>query len=329
MRYELHWTDAVLRATRDVAPRVRLFEIGPTAGEARRWTPGSHLEFTLLVHGQPAFRSYSLVGEPDGRAYRVAVKLAEPSRGGSAAMWQLAPGARLRIAGPHNHFEFTPGRPEYLLIAGGIGITPLHGMALALARHGANFRLLYAGRTRDDLPFADELQSALGQRCSLFVSAEGHRLDLAAAIDALAPDGECYLCGPMRLIDAARAIWRARARPLDRFRFETFGSSGRFPPQSFRVRVPRLGVEVDVREDETMVDALEAAGVQVLADCRRGECGLCAMNILECRGTVDHRDVFFSDAEKAENHKLCACVSRVVNGDIAVDTADRDQEPML
>lgn len=323
MRFQIHWNEATLRATRDVAPRVRLFEIAPIGGTLP-WTPGSHLEFSLVIGGQPALRAYSLVGEPDAHVYRVAVKLPERSRGGAAYMWSLTAGARLRVSEPHNHFELTPGRPEYLLIAGGIGITPVYGMALALARANAKFRLLYAGRTRDDLPFASELREALGERLSLFVSDEQTRLDLAAAIDTLSPDGELYLCGPMRLLDAARAIWRERKRPMSRFRFETFGSSGCFAPAPFRVCVPRLGVDVAVREDQTMLEALEAAGVQVLADCRRGECGLCAMHILETRGQVDHRDVFLSDAEKTENHKICACVSRVASGSIVVDSDDRD-----
>ncbi len=110
---------------------------------------------------------------------------------------------------------------------------------------------------------------------------------------------------------------------MDQLRFETFGNSGRFATEAFKVKIPRLGMEVQVPSNKTMLDALEAAGVAMISDCRRGECGLCALYIIETTGTVDHRDVFFSDEEKAENRKLCTCVSRVAGGDITIDTADR------
>jgi len=263
------------------------------------------------------------VGTPDPEVYRVAVKMPESSRGGATYMWSLAPGSRMQISEPHNHFELTPNRPEYLLVAGGIGITPVLGMAMSLLRQGANVRVVYAGRTRREMPFLPELESALGTRLDVFVSDEGRRLDLRQTISALSADGELYLCGPIRMLDEARRIWQTQGRIGARLRFETFGSSGRFAPEAFWVRVPRLNVEIKVRPDQTMLEALEAAGVDVLADCRRGECGLCAMNILEMHGSADHRDVFFCDAEKAENHKICACVSRVANGGIVVDSADR------
>jgi ferredoxin len=106
-------------------------------------------------------------------------------------------------------------------------------------------------------------------------------------------------------------------------RFETFGSGGRFAAEPFKVRIPRLGLEVDVAINQTMLEALEAAGIDMIFDCLRGECGLCALPIIETDGIVDHRDVFFSEDEKAANSKLCTCVSRVIGGSIAIDTADR------
>jgi vanillate O-demethylase ferredoxin subunit len=125
------------------------------------------------------------------------------------------------------------------------------------------------------------------------------------------------------MLEAAKRAWRESGRPVDGLRFETFGSSGRYAAESFTVRIPRLGKEIVVPSNQTMLDALEAAGVEMIWDCRRGECGLCALRILDVDGTVDHRDVFFSDAQKASDTQLCTCVSRVVGGSITVDTADR------
>ena len=101
---------------------------------------------------------------------------------------------------------------------------------------------------------------------------------------------------------------------MEQLRFETFGNSGRFATSAFEVKIPRLGLEIVVPQGQTMLEALEAAGVAMISDCRQGECGLCALRILETGGIVDHRDVFFSDEEKAANAKLCTCVSRVVGG---------------
>ncbi|PWC84633.1 diguanylate cyclase [Azospirillum sp. TSH100] len=323
MRFAIDWQDARLRAVRDLAPDIRLFEIEPTT-PAKTPAPGSHISVTVVIDGRTDTRCYSLIADAADGLYRIAVKRLPESRGGSAYMWTLETGARLRISEPQNLFELALDRPDYLLIAGGIGITPIHGMATALAALGARLRLLYACRRRSELAFADELRARLGDRLETFIDEEGQRMDLAAAIDALAPDGELYLCGPIGLMEAVRRLWRERGRPIERLRFESFGNSGRHAPEAFTVSIPRLGKTVTVAENRSMLDALEAAGVELLSDCRRGECGLCAVDILAVDGEVDHRDVFFSESQKAESHRMCACVSRAVGGGITIDTARRD-----
>jgi len=319
---QIDWRSARLRSTRDLTPDIRLFEIEPS-GEFVIPTPGSHINIVVQIKGRPDVRCYSAVGPCTDGVYRIAVKLLGDTRGGSAYMWSLAPGAQLTISTPGNHFELSRGRPEYLLLAGGIGITPIFTMTLALAAAEANFRLLYACRRRQDLAFADELQNCIGHRLQTFIDEEGARIDLDAEIARLCPGGEFYVCGPIGMLEAAKRHWHRSGRPVDQMRFETFGNSGRFASEPFKVKIPRLGVEVDVPLNQTMLEALEAAGIEMIFDCRRGECGLCALTIIETDGIVDHRDVFFSDDEKAANCKLCTCVSRVIGGSITVDTADR------
>jgi len=319
---QIDWRSARLRSTRDLTPDIRLFEIEPS-GEFVVPTPGSHINIVVQIKGRPDVRCYSAVGPCTDGVYRIAVKLLGDTRGGSAYMWSLAPGAQLTISTPGNHFELSRGRPEYLLLAGGIGITPIFTMTLALAAAEANFRLLYACRRRQDLAFADELQNCIGHRLQTFIDEEGARIDLDAEIARLCPGGELYVCGPIGMLEAAKRHWQRSGRPVDQMRFETFGNSGRFASEPFKVKIPRLGVEVDVPLNQTMLEALEAAGIEMIFDCRRGECGLCALTIIETDGIVDHRDVFFSDDEKAANCKLCTCVSRVIGGSITVDTADR------
>jgi vanillate O-demethylase ferredoxin subunit len=318
----IEWGPARLNAVRDLTPDIRLFEIDPS-GEFVSPTPGSHINVAVQIGDRPDVRSYSIVGPCSDGRYRIAVKLLPDTRGGSKYMWSLAPGSQMSISKPGNHFELGRGRPEYVLLAGGIGITPIYTMSLALAEAQANFRLLYACRSRQDVAFGPELSERLGDRLQVFLDEEGRRVDIAAEIARLVPGGELYVCGPIGMLEAARRAWQRSGRPVDGLRFETFGNSGRFASEAFVVKIPRLGIVVEVAQNQTMLDALEEAGVDMIFDCRRGECGLCALDILETEGTVDHRDVFFSDEEKAAGSKLCTCVSRVVGGSITVDTPDR------
>lgn len=326
MKNNLHWHPATVRAHRDLTPTVREFEIRPEGG-VKPWAVGSHLNVQVSVRGRAETRSYSLVGLPHGpgahEVYRIAVKRADPGRGGSRHMWSLETGAELQIGEPNNHFELAFGAPQFLLVAGGIGITPIVGMAQMLAERNADVRMCYAARNRAELAYADVLRGALGERLRTFTSDAGEHLDLDAEIAALAPRGQLWVCGPMPLLDAARDAWARSGRDIADLRFETFGNSGRFEAQPFWVELPRHGVRLDVPADRSLLDVLNEAGIDTLSDCRRGECGLCAMDIVRADGDVDHRDVFFSPHEKAANQRLCACVSRVSGGGVVLDSAFR------
>jgi ferredoxin-NADP reductase len=320
-----HWSGAAIRSVRDVASDVRMIEIEPSAG-VRPYPTGSHLDIAVEIDGLPDVRSYSLVGEgPVDGAYRIAVKEIPESRGGSVYVRALEPGRTVEVSEPKSNFELQYGRAAYLLVAGGIGITPLFGMAHALERHGRPFRLLYAAHTRPQMPFVDELSALLGDRLELFVSTEGDRLDVGAEIERLHPDGELYLCGPLRLRDAAQREWRRRGRRPDRLQFETFASGGRFAPEEFRVHVRDQDQEVTVRRNRTLLDALKDEGVDMMWDCLRGECGLCAATVIEVEGELDHRDVFLSEEEKEECTAIITCVSRAVGGAITIDTGFRPE----
>lgn len=321
--------EATIVALRDVTPSVREFEIRPVQGAALPWDAGAHLQVQVLVKRQVQTRSYSLVGLPDGQSYRIAVKHMLDGRGGSRAMWQLAVGERLQISEPQNHFPLDFSAPHYLLAAGGIGITPLVMMAQQLQAHarraGATLRMLYGVRTQDELAFLPLLRETLGDSLQTFVAERGESMNLAAEIAALPAGGQLYTCGPVSMLEAVKKAWADAGRVPADLRFETFGSSGRFAAQSFRVRVPRHRVDIMVPADTTLLDALERAGVEALSDCRRGECGLCVMEVLALDGEADHRDVFLSAHEKQENRRICACVSRVA-GAITLDSAWRPDD---
>lgn len=330
MRYETQWSAAIVRSVKNPTPEVRQFEIVPEGG-AQPYLPGSHIQVRVMIAGAAGqladVRCYSLVGDrPVDGAYRVAVRCQPESRGGSRYMWRLQAGARIRVSNPQNLFALSFGRPQYLLLAGGIGITPMVGMAFALQRAGADFRLLYLGRNRAGMPFVDELEGQLGDKLCLFSGEEGKRADLAREIAALHPHGELYMCGPLRLMDAVRREWKQAGHSQANLRFETFGSSGGFAPEPFKVKVSDRDMEVTVPDDKSMLQALREAGVDIMFDCLRGECGLCVVEVTHTEGELDHRDVFLSEAEKYSGRKLCTCVSRAVQGCITIDTGYRSSE---
>ncbi|MGJ7610915.1 MULTISPECIES: PDR/VanB family oxidoreductase [unclassified Variovorax] len=325
MKSDLQWMQAQVVALRDVTPTVREFELRPDGGFAGPCEPGAHLQVQVMTaQGKVQTRSYSLVGEGDGQCWRIAVKRLDDGRGGSLAMWQLSVGDRLQVSAPQNHFALDLSAPGYLLVAGGIGITPLVLMAQRLGAHakrsGVPVKMLYGARHAGEFGYLSQLRSALGEGVSAH---EGSApIDFAAAIAALPPSGQLYTCGPVPMLEALKRAWHAAGRPIEDLRFETFGSSGRYATQPFQVRIPRHDLTITVPADCTLLEALDAAGVQTLWDCKRGECGLCAMDVLAVDGQIDHRDVFLSEHEKASTTRICACVSRAV-GTLTLDSAYR------
>lgn len=316
------WHPARIRAHRDLSPTVREFEIQPEGG-VKPWTVGSHLNVKVWIDGREEMRSYSLVGLHDPAVYRIAVKLAAQGRGGSRHMWSLRDGDELTLGEPDNHFELAFNAPQFLLVAGGIGITPLVGMAQMLAAKGADVRMRYAARSAAELVYADTLRAALGDRLQTCCSDVGERLSLEREVAALAPGAQMRVCGPMAMLDAARDAWAAAGRPAADLRFETFGNSGHHAAEPFWVELPRHQLRIEVPPHRSLLDVLAEAGVETLSDCCKGECGLCTMDVISVQGRIDHRDVFFSPHERETNRRLCACVSRVSGGGVVLDTAYR------
>jgi len=238
-------------------------------------------------------------------------------------MWSLETGAELMVGEPNNHFELPLGAPQYWLVAGGIGITPIIGMAQMLAARGADVRMAYAARNAAELAMLDVLSATLGDRLQTCTDDAGQRIAFEAEIARLHPEALLLMCGPLPMLDAVRVAWAAAGRPPANLRFETFGNTGSAANETFWVRLPRHGIELTVPADSTLLDVLNEHGIATLYDCRRGECGLCAVDIVEAHGRVDHRDVFLSPRQKQTNERLCACVSRVSGGGLVLDSAYR------
>lgn len=305
------WQSATVLGVSDVAAGIRRIELEPSA--PKHADPGSHIDLIVTINGEQEKRSYSVVESIDGgNTLAISVLMAPVSRGGSVFMHTLKPGDTLRITQPLQNFPLRVGAERYVLLAGGIGITAIMNMAAALRNVKADYTLVYAGRARPVMAYLQNLQDLHGARLQVHVDDEGSTLDVNALVGGLDPGAELYMCGPIRLMDAVRRAWTERELPLPDLRYETFGNSGWYDPEEFLVRIPRLNVEARVGQGRSMLEALEDAGVDMMFDCRKGECGLCEVRILDLKGAVDHRDVFYSERQHHAAEKMCCCVSRAV-----------------
>ncbi len=318
MRAAPEWIRCVVREVANAAIDVRMVTLGPEHGFIASM-PGAHIDVQVELGGVVRSRSYSVVEDRAG-GWTIAVRRLKHGRGGSRVMCALQPGDVVMATCPSSHFDLSPSGPEYLLIAGGIGVTPLIGMARRLAPR-SRVRMLYAGRSRAHMAFLDTLGSILGDRLAIFADDEGRMIDLAREFATLHPEGEAYLCGPAGMLAAARMAWREAGRPQALLRFETFGTGGGADPEPFRVHVRDHGITLDVPRDASLLDTLAAAGIVVAHDCLRGECGLCSVEVVG-EAEIDHRCVFLSDEQRRDSAKMCVCVSRA-SGEITVDTGYR------
>lgn len=305
------WQDAVVVATTDVAERIRRITVRPERPQAVR--PGEHVDVHVTIDGAEHVRSYSVVdATDDGSELSLSVFHTPNSRGGSTFMHTLAEGDRVRITTPQQDFPLRIGAQRYVLLAGGIGVTAMVNMARVLKRVKAEYRVVFVGRHREAMAYADELITEHGDRITIHTDDTDGRFNVQELVDGIGHGTELYMCGPIRLMDAVRRAWAATDLDQTNLRYETFGNSGWFEPEPFRVRIPRLGIETAVGSDESLLEALERDGVEMMSDCRKGECGICQVKILQLDGRIDHRDVFHSDRQKDANKTMCACVSRAV-----------------
>jgi vanillate O-demethylase ferredoxin subunit len=311
----VQWQDAKVVGRTEVAEGIVRLDLEPASPVSPR--PGEHIDVAVaLPDGRPDTRSYSISGaSADGSRIAISVSTPGVSRGGSEYMRSRHAGDALRITEPLQDFPLRIGASSYVLVAGGVGITAIRGMASVLKRLGADYTLHYIGSSRERMAYLDALTRAHGDRLVAHVTSEHGRMQVHDLLASTPADAELYMCGPIRLMEAIKREWDASDRDPTSLRFETFGNSGWFAPEPFEVSVPRLGVTVQVQPGESMLEALERGGVDMMYDCRRGECGLCEVYIGELDGEVDHRDVFYSERQKAPNAKMCCCVSRVASGE--------------
>ena len=286
-------------------------ELEPLDGQRRPWTPGAHID--LAVAGAPV-RQYSLCGDPEAVRLRIAVRREAESRGGSRAVHEvLRPGDEVTVRGPRNHFELVPA-PAYLFIAGGIGITPVLPMVRRAADAGIPWSLLYLGATRAGMAFLDEVAALPGGTVTVVARDAAPRADLAAVV-AAHPDALVYACGPEGMLAALAEL----VPGADRLRVEHFSAPAveYEPGGAFAVRLARSGQEFTVEPEQSVLEVLRDAGVDVISDCEEGICGSCETTVLE--GEIEHRDHILTPQERAKNDCMMTCVSRAACALLVLD----------
>lgn len=277
-----------------------------------RWTPGAHIDVMVGDY----VRKYSLCGDPDDtHRLEVAILREENGRGGSRHICDTTTaGCTFRMRGPKNHFPLDEGAPAYLLVAGGIGITPILAMADRLKRLGKPYAIHYAGRSLKTMALVERLKRDHGAALHLYPKDGGTRMDLPALLAALPEGGQVYACGPERLLSALEDL--TRDAPEGTLHIEHFASAGsKLDPEheiAFDLELTDSERTLHVPADKTVLDVLRGAGIDVASDCEEGLCGNCEVHVVD--GAVDHRDKVLSSAERAEGKRMMSCCSRSKGG---------------
>jgi ferredoxin-NADP reductase len=326
---------------REETPLVRRIVLNsPDGSPLPAFTPGSTITLDIPAIGQ---RKYSLVNYVASQetlthpaSYMLGVRLSQDGQGGSRYIHALAVGDTITASQPHNDFALDDSGAPVLLIAGGIGVTPLLSKAATMKATGRPFRFVYAARSADDFAFLDEIKALVGDRLVLHDDArQGGVLDLKALFDTVAVDERVHICGPRPMLHAAKQEAKRREWPPEKLRFELFYSLATPAPPpappapidptptevaadgSFEIEIKSTGAVFTVPPDRSIVDVLSEAGLDPLFDCNKGECGVCQVGVLA--GEPDHKDFILSESERAENKLIQICVSRAKSARLVLD----------
>jgi dimethylamine monooxygenase subunit B len=294
----------------DVDDLVRRFHFrAEDGGSLPGFSGGSHVVVEMQENGGVRRNPYSLTSSPrDTSQYTISVRRHDDGRGGSLYMHRrVEPGMRMRISRPVNLFALDLRARKHLMIAGGIGITPFLAQTAQLGPAGA-FELHYCARSPSRAAYSDELAARFGSRVRLYCGDRGERLDIAGLLRRQPLGTHLYVCGPDRMIDAVREAAQAAGWPPETVHFEHFTAPP--PGRPFSATLAVSGITVDVGPEQSLLEAIEAAGVDPPYLCRGGACGQCETRVISHDGRFLHNDHWLSDEERASGGKIMPCVSR-------------------
>ena len=315
--------EVMVRSVTWESPLINSWELRlPGGGELPPFEAGAHID-VHLANGM--IRSYSLVNsENDRDRYVIAVQKDRASRGGSRFLHEkLHAGHKLPITAPRNNFPLEQNAPHSLLIAGGIGITPILCMTRRLTELGKSWELIYCSRTRDETAFLDDvakLEAASAGKGKVRLNFDhepgGKMLDIPAVFAAAAKDTHFYCCGPIPMLEAFEKS--GAGRPPEQVHLEYFtAKEAPATAGGFTVALAKSGKEVFVPEGKTILDALLDAGIDAPYSCTEGVCGTCEIRVLE--GTPDHRDLVLTTAEREASKTMMICCSGSKSARLVLD----------
>jgi ferredoxin-NADP reductase len=280
--------------------------VHPARPELPAWTAGAHVDLRLP---DGRVRQYSLCGDPADRSrYEIAIKREEAGRGGSAWAYDtLKPGAFAHISAPRNNFPLDPDARRHLLVAGGIGVTPLLAMARTLSASGADFAVHLCARSAAEAPLLATVRAVCGPRLSCWFGAEGRRFE-PASLGAAEDGTRVYACGPQRLMDAVQTALTEQGWPAEAIHFEHFEPlrDDSFRPEPFAARIASTGQVLHVPADRSLLDVLRNEGFDLPSSCELGVCGSCECGYSD--GMVIHRDAVLPLTKRQS--RMMPCVSR-------------------
>ena len=297
------------------APDIHTYDLrAPEGGELPAFTAGAHIDLTLP---NGLIRSYSLTNpQSDRHRYVIGVQKDRATRGGSKWVHEnLRPGVVLTVNGPRNNFALNESAEKSLLIAGGIGITPMVSMTQRLTELGRDWELIYCARRKATTAFLEVFKSA-NVRFNFDEEPGGKMLDMAAAVRAAPPDAHLYCCGPLPMLAAFEAA--TAHLPRERVHVEYF--SAKEPPAvegGFKVVLAKSGREFTVPPGKTILDTLLDAGLDIPYSCMEGVCGTCETKVLE--GVPDHRDLILTEEEHAAGKTMMICCSGAKSEKLVLD----------
>jgi ferredoxin-NADP reductase len=294
-----------------LTPRIYRYQLRATSGaDLPLITAGSHIAIPVtLKNGKQDFHHYSICSNPNQREYfEIAVLREENSSGGSHFIFEnFAVGTLLECGMPSNNFHLHADASPAILIAGGIGITPIISIAHTLALRGRRFSLHYAGRGKSEMAFVDELQKSFARNLYVYAADENQRLDIMQVLADAPSNTLFYACGPQKMLADIETCARMLGIDKDRIQTEHFAAEKSANDKAVVLELAHSNKFINARADQSLLTALRDAGVDVNFDCCVGDCGTCAVKILE--GEAEHRDHVLSDAQKAQGF-ICVCVSR-------------------
>ena len=299
--------------------RIKRFRMASAEGKRLTpFSPGSHIAVEIPLGQKIRRNSYSLCSSPyETEFYDLAVLLSANSRGGSQYLHQIEVGTKLNIGLPKNSFYLNSQARKYILIAGGIGITPLLPMLVTLSKYKTSFELHYAAKSIEECAFSNFLQQQYSDRVKFYFSNKGNRLKPKQILKEQPLGTHIYLCAPGGLMADCRSAARALGYPDLAIHRELFGAVKTNKVKPFTAILAQSKKEIKVPPDKTLLETLEAAGISPNYSCRAGGCGACELKVIE--GEINHLDSYYSPAEKAEQDRILTCVSRAKSNQLVID----------